>query len=413
MSAIIERPLREHLRVEVLDPATPFVLGASFLNDAALGDSSSVPIWSDWAADATTVSIRRGGDRDGIGVAMTPGLSTVTLYGFSEPDPSAPVFVADRRLRIVQTLAGGDHPLYAGRVREVALAYVRPASGGRHVPVTTLTLVDAVADHEQVTRAGALPASGSETFGQRIRRLSASSVAPIEQPAVATYHDLSSNEILLGRTVHEGPLAEHFTIACATVGAIWWVGGDGVTRFAPRQGAGYPESPAAVFWFDGYAGDKPADALHGIDAELAAGSRVTFTVGIAHDLGAVEDPENAGSWIAADEDYLYREPLPAMGADTRLGRSPVTTTINTANSVVHRLWEQQISYADGSPHIVSLIWNAQEDLSRIPDLEIGNVLRVHHPAVGAAGVQIVGVQHTITPTRWMVQLSLIPGALYS
>jgi hypothetical protein len=410
VTIIRERPLREHLRVEILDPETPFVLGASFLNAAPLGDVGAVPIWSDWAAGANGIKIRRGGAVDGLGVAMQPGISSISLYGFSEPDPIAPIFVANRQLRVVQQLAAGEHVLFTGRVRDIELVFVQPSPGRRHVPITTITVVDAVADHDQVKRYGALPSAGSETFGQRIRRLSASAVAPIEQPAVTTYQDESGNEIRLGRTVLESALSEHFTLACSTVGALWWVGGDGVTRFTPRRGA-TETAPAAVFWFDGYDGGKPAGALHPLGGDLAAGARVTFTVGIARNIGAIDNPDDPGSWLGTETETIYREPLPESGGSTRLGRSPVTTTINTANGF-HRLWSLQFPYDSGSEQLVTLRWNAQEDLARIPDLEIGNVIEIWHPVRGLQHAQIAGVQHEITPTRWLIELALIPGALY-
>jgi hypothetical protein len=412
MSVIIERPLRDRLRVEVLDPATPFVLDMSLLNDGVLGETGAAALWTDYAGQATSIVIQRGAAREGLLPQQRPGLATVTLYDWHELDPSAPVFAANRQLRVTLLTGSGTYELFRGKLREAGLVYVQPRPGAAHVPVTTLTIVDAVADHDQITRYGALPPAGSETFGQRIRRLRASAATPIELPAQSTYSDIFGNEIKLARTVYEGSLSSHFTLACATVGAMWWVGGDGVTRFAPRAGSGFVVTPTAEFWFSSTDfGPMPADALRAIDAGLAAGSRVTYTVGIARNITAVEDPDNPGQWKADEVELQYREPLPENGADTRLGRSPVVTTINAATPTIHRLWEQQFPYAGGSEQIESLLWNAQQDLDRIPDLEIGNVIRAYHPARGLWNGQIIGVQHTITPTRWMIQLTLIGGAL--
>ncbi len=56
----------------------------------------------------------------------------------------------------------------------------------------------------------------------------------------------------------------------------------------------------------------------------------------------------------------------------------------------------------------SATWNAQEDLAALLDLDIGSSLRIPATSFGIWPWHLViGINHTITPRRWIVTLTLI------
>lgn len=133
-------------------------------------------------ADATALTIRRGGTRTGLGVKTDVGLMSFQLLDAHDPIQGGNISPA-QEVRAV-SIAHGDTlpPIFTGRVVDVAAAYPLNKSTGKIRPRTTVTVADAVQVHGTTPRYGVTIASGFETFEARITRLASSALAPIDPP---------------------------------------------------------------------------------------------------------------------------------------------------------------------------------------------------------------------------------------
>lgn len=404
MSVIVERALLEHVRVETYNTFTnPFTLNRSRLGYAALGDDTSVGVWTNWVGQVISVSSRRGGIRDGITVRNSPGLLAVQIRDLVI-DPFQPAMLPDQPFRLVLDLAGATHTLFTGKLRDMRTDYRRLQHGRPPAPITTIVAVDAVADHDAVTRYGAIPTTGEETFPDRIRRLAQTATAPLEIPDFLDMRGNPPDPVMLGRTVYESSVSNHLTLACNTVRAMWWVDPDGVTRFQPRVW-----DEASVIEFTAQEFSVYPNPLHHIDHTLENGTQSLFNIEVAHNLGAVDD--GAGGWTATETTLELNTPAPStvpMGRRRVIFETNAADPIDMLSNPMPGTW--LLGYRDMSDKPGALRWNAQEDLSRIPDLEIGRSVFFNLPGVATSAYPrhiIIGVAHTITPTRWLTDLTLI------
>lgn len=136
-----------------------------------------------FVAAATSMTIRRGGARTGLGLKTDVGLMTFQLLNAEDPMRGG-TFQPGQEIRAVsRDLAGRMVELFTGRVVDVAGGYPLDKSNGRQRAVTTVTVADAVKTHGETPRYGVSIATGFETFESRVGRLASSALAPIEAPA--------------------------------------------------------------------------------------------------------------------------------------------------------------------------------------------------------------------------------------
>lgn len=131
--------------------------------------------WEAWTQHVNTLSIQRGGKRNGVQVSVDPGLMAVTLVNAGDP-------LEDDRLKPntkVRLTAEGE-AIYTGRVSDISMTHTLDKQ--RNVSVTRVSILatDAVAAHAATTRYGAI--SDPETWAQRITRLAASALTEVELP---------------------------------------------------------------------------------------------------------------------------------------------------------------------------------------------------------------------------------------
>lgn len=412
MSVIVERPIHGNVLLEAfVTDQNPFILDTSWLGAALpvpwgikLGDPTSVIAWDEYSDNLLSVSIRRGGSRDGITVKNSAGMLTVALRDF-EIDPYRPAFVVDQPIRFSAVIDGARHPLFTGRVRDIKTDWISTRSG--RIPITTVVGVDAVADLDGTTRYGARPESGSETFRSRISRLSTSADVPFMLPVDADYLDEAGQPYQLGRTVFESSLSNHLTLASNSVGAMWWVDALGRVRFQSRR-----YDPAKAIWLE-TGQEMPVSASRPptvnpprmIAPTTDAGTSSQINAAIIRVHGAIQDPDDATKWKATQTDYQGRDwmrpnRLPCLLEVNNLGTTYAANAHNWLEP--YRLgWSNMLSGAR---------WNAQDDLSRLRALEIGSSVWIDMGGRYTASwprYVVIGVQHTITATRWMVDLTLI------
>lgn len=142
-------------------------------------------VWVTYISDATGVSIRRGGSRDGLGVKTDVGLCSFVLKNAQDPLAGG-TFQPGQEVRV---LAEGE-PLFTGRLHDIATAYPLDKQTGQTRAVVTVTVADAVQIHATTPRYGVVIATGFETFESRINRLASSALAPIEVPAVGAAREV-------------------------------------------------------------------------------------------------------------------------------------------------------------------------------------------------------------------------------
>lgn len=396
---IIERPIRNNIRVETLTrAASPFVLGDGILGYSKLALHGTPQTWAEWTAATSAITISRGGTLDGITIRNNPGMATLTIHDVDIARSVIPEFYREQPIRITSITPAGEHRIFTGWVREVEQHY-----GGFHPgtqkPRTSLTVtaVDAVARHDEVTRYGAISNLTGETLAQRITRLRASSTAPIEIPT-DDYRDAANREILFAPTVFESSLSNHLTLAANTAGAMWFVDGDGITRFQPRI---FDAANALVFRNLVF----PDGDLSAIAYTPATATETGYNTSLIRNKTAARDPET-GDWANVETDELH-------GVISLRGRQTVILETNALSHdyITHdNAWLAANRFGWGT--IIGRIrWNAQQDLTRIPDLEIGKSVTaaIVTPELDTGWSQylVAGVEHTITPTRWMTNLTVI------
>lgn len=414
---IIERPIRPYVRLETLNPiSNPFILGVGRLGGSKLGAAGSTITWTDWTDHVMNIDMRRGGTMDGLTHRNQTGTLSVTLRDVII-DPQAPEFVTGQRIRLTYVNGATTYPLFTGEVSEADAATLRV--GREAFSILTVVAIDNVKKHEDTTRYGALPEAGSETFAQRVARLAGTATAPLGTPP-AGIGNWGGQEIMLGRTVYESSIRNHLDIACATIGAMWWVDGAGVTQFRRRvhpdntfPGSGpifvdrnkvVPASSGPDPW--------PYPVLRFKDTSAAHGSRALFT-GIDYaNHGAREDlPDHPGSWVADDRTlpgFRVAQAVGRYGLLTDTVETNFASVADTTGTLGPNNWV--VPYAGGWV-VNQLTWNAQEDITKIPALDVGSHLQIN--SMGDTGSApeyrylIAGVRHVITRKRWMLTLDLI------
>jgi hypothetical protein len=135
--------------------------------------------WEAWTADLNSLSMSRGGKRNGPAVTVEPGLLSATLVNAGDPledprlGPNTPVRVGVSR-------GGVFEPIFTGRISDIAMTYVLNKSTGTETTRVVVTATDAVTAHAATTRYGVQ--SDPETWAQRIRRLAESSLTEVVLP---------------------------------------------------------------------------------------------------------------------------------------------------------------------------------------------------------------------------------------
>ncbi|MGW9346019.1 hypothetical protein ACWGR3_31245, partial [Streptomyces albidoflavus] len=245
--------------------------------------------------------------------------------------------------------------------------------------------IEFVADATSVTLQ-ILLAEGVSTAG------AAGQVEKVAFHGIKLYRLATEYPVRLRNTVYESNLANHFDLACNSVGATWYVGKDGPTRFR-LPGAALPVSaifsdqvdPAAVSYVDITSGWDTRSTINRIEATNYG------------ELDGQEDNDELIVEDTASQDAygLYRTTLALNLYDV----APYDA------SFTDRLAELLDAHNEPENLISSLRWNAQEDPKLAAALEVGQRITVRFDG-NVQDSQIVNIQHDVTPTRWIITLNL-------
>ncbi|AXC38254.1 minor tail protein [Microbacterium phage Noelani] len=200
--------------------------------------------------------------------------------------------------------------------------------------------------------------------------------------------------VRLRETVYESNLANHFDLACNSVGASWYVGKDGVTRFR-LPGTALPVS--AVF-----SDETDAGALHYIDVSAAYDTRGMVNRLDVTNYGVSEDreTEDNSELIVVEQASIDAFGVRSSRLEVNLwDRAPYDESLND------RLSNLLAEASEPRLFVSSFRWNAQENLPAANALDVGQRITVRFNGTEQDS-QIVALQHDITPRRWIVTVTL-------
>ncbi len=140
-------------------------------------------VWVPWLAKASSVEVNRGGKRNGATSTVDVGILTLVLVNAGDPLAGGQL-TPNMPARLTLTTVTPALPIFTGNILDVDTAYALNKKTGKLSTYVTVTIVDAVAAHTNVTRYGAVTAGGAgyESWANRIIRLAASSTATINPP---------------------------------------------------------------------------------------------------------------------------------------------------------------------------------------------------------------------------------------
>lgn len=196
-------------------------------------------------------------------------------------------------------------------------------------------------------------------------------------------------------TALEASLAQHFTVACDTVGAAWWVDRENVTRFRQAESQDAIVATFTDVRTDGYL--EYIDIQESYDTKNTVNSLTVTNRGYDEMTGdaddvvyAVEDSDSVSDWGVRDgtlDITLYVDPIDSTVLEARLA---------------------EILAAHSTPEIVvaGIDWNAQELPALAASLDVQDRVRVIHEG-RTQDSRVVGIKHTVTGTRWLIHLDLV------
>jgi len=236
-----------------------------------------------------------------------------------------------------------------------------------------------------------------------IRIMLASNVnvtGPTDEVERLAFHSIKLLELAtdypqrLRETVFESNLANHLDLACNSVGASWYVGADGITRFR-LPGAALPVT--AIF------SDEDNDAhLHYIDTSAVYDTRslVNRLDVTNYGVDAERVNEENDELVKESEESINEYGVKTERLETNLWSLPPydESLNNRLNTILDAQDQAELL-------ITTVKWNAQEDLAMASVLDVGQRVIVRFNGT-EQNSQIVAIQHEITPTRWLINLDL-------
>jgi hypothetical protein len=397
------RPVLPEIRVQVQLPATGFTLNWSKLGSdnlatltgftlgtSKLGDILGPKLaWSDYTNQALSVSIDRGGEVNGPTLTMDVGVLKIMLKADINPTQDLTIRPG-RPIRVIhQPATGPAHALFTGTIGDID---INQTAG--QPPITTIEAADAVAVHQNTTRYGAASdADEPESWFARIRRLCHSANAPYDPPFVRNPEvwfdptlppfDWIGSPWRLCDTVHETNLANHFDIACNSVGALWWVNADGVTQFA---------------WHPDRFIDTWDETAYS-SLEQSFDTRRLFNMIEITNHARIQNEKN--EWVADDQTTLHQD----LTSVATYGPKSTKLDVTLDPSDIEARTQDLLTKTATPRHRISAVTFDTLRVPQVATIELADRIGLNR-ANQTNTAQVVGIQHTIGPDTWTTTFHL-------
>lgn len=186
---------------------------------------------------------------------------------------------------------------------------------------------------------------------------------------------------------YDSSLANHFDLACNSVGATWHVDTAGITQVV---------QPAKYLPISHVFSDEPGEEfLKYIDLEPT------------HDTANIVNVLEVNNYTSSEnraETFRYEKSI------SKYGERKDSITTNVSRWQMNRgldvlVDELVIPRTEARLAISKIVWNAQQDLHAAMRMELGQRIIVRYRGQ-EYDAQIARLEHDITPTRWMITISL-------
>ncbi|MFC8733568.1 hypothetical protein ACFT5B_14155 [Luteimicrobium sp. NPDC057192] len=397
-------PLLGQLGYQILTPGDEgFVLNRDELDTGALGDTATATAWTEYLCDATGVSINRGASVDGVTTTTQVGTANLTVY--AQPDqppglglrPNLPVRI---RSKLTETVA------YTGNVGDLTDTWRRSTTSVDRRFIANVPALDAVRDLAGITRYGAL---GIDRWSDRVRRVMASyrgrwDFAPGTRPDA--YWPVCS------RTVYESTLDKHLQLIANTSAGRWYVDRDNVVRIELSNWSAQ-ERPIRLEFSDEHDEFNPRHRCY-VDVVRTYDTRsLVNDLTLANHDAALNDQ---GQWQADDaglgpfQDVTSAATWGVRHADVETSLEtgpgdPDADAVPTADPVGDLVTEYTRDLANPAVRFTSVTYNATKDVDVACSLDVFDLVLVTNNGLTQQS-RVIGIQHVITPDKWLVTLAL-------
>lgn len=198
----------------------------------------------------------------------------------------------------------------------------------------------------------------------------------------------------LRNTVFSSSLDNHFDLACNSVGGSWYVDKAGVTRFNNPVNM----LPVSHVFSD----DRGPEFLEYVDIEADYDTASVINTVEVTNLGIGGDGnESNGALTYVNQESIAQYGICKESLTTNVrvgwgeGDEPLTELIRTLTTV----------RAQPRVSISKIVWNAQQNLQAAQRIDLGQRVVVRYRGQ-EYDAQIIGLENDITPTRWLMTISL-------
>lgn len=201
-------------------------------------------------------------------------------------------------------------------------------------------------------------------------------------------------------TVFESSLANHFDLACNSVGAAWWIDRHGVVQFAAHPAL----APVSAVLTDQRA--QPGEVEY-TDLKLSLSTRDAINSLAVTNHGRIYDTSRA-AWVANNREQVYT----SVTGIANWGAISGQVAINLIPTQVSTRAAELLAATD-TPDLapVSVEFNALDHPALAATLDIYSRIEIHRQAQTIV-CQVIAIRHEIRPTRkgqaltWLTTLTL-------
>lgn len=339
---------------------------------------SDVPeTWQNLLPKALSARVTRGGDVDGVTDALEAGTMTATVM-----DPLVTPNTNDRvrpgrPIRLMALNGSTWEPIFRGKIVQASTSYAED------LPIVSITATDAMADLANFPQG--LGKSG--TFKQRIN--SALLNVPVTSSVTDAAVDVAQATISADT---QGTALSQLEAVRDSLRGLFYVDRFNVLR--AYANASYPSQAPTITLSDTYA-DAGAIYYTGIETTFDSKNLVNSLLVTKNALSEKDGTTTYGP-------YVNQASVDAWG--------PISATLEVNDGTPSTLAAAYLAvYAQPTIFTESVTFNATANVAKAISRELYEAARVKFGSAGLNAVyRVIGIDHTITPDRWIVTLRFKP-----